>query len=202
MAFSLKSYPPKRGAELVTQGQADGDTGRIYQFNQSGNYPNHVRVEEWISENAVTVFAVDSSMTLNDWETLEGKNYRVGYRRGIRNIGTKLSEVVESDNIVLFDTYEQGLKMLATGRIDMLLSGDNSLFIDKLLAKGRLDDVDVSSIKNLGALETIKVYPYLHKRHADLAPKLAETIREMKAEGLMEQYTIQAMQEYGLISGE
>jgi len=37
-------------------------------------------------------------------------------------------------------------------------------------------------------MEEFALYPFLHKKHANLAPKLAEVLKQMKAEGLFGQY--------------
>jgi|GEM_PF-2271953 len=42
----LTSYPYNHAIELVDQGKADGDMGRIYNFNEKGDHPNYLRVEE------------------------------------------------------------------------------------------------------------------------------------------------------------
>jgi hypothetical protein len=36
---------------------------------------------------------------------------------------------------------------------------------------------------NAGPVDSISMFPYLHKKHRALVPKLAETLRRMKADG-------------------
>ena len=47
-------------------------------------------------------------------------------------------------------------------------------------------------IKRIGIIHTIQVYPYLHKKHAELAPLLADTLKAMKADGTFDKLTEQA----------
>jgi len=47
---------------------------------------------------------------------------------------------------------------------------------------------DGSKVRIAGTMQTIPLYPYLHKRHSELAPQLAGAIKEMKAAGLIEEY--------------
>jgi len=41
------------------------------------------------------------------------------------------------------------------------------------------------------------LYPYLHPKRAELAPQLAFALKEMKAEGLVERYRLEALRELG-----
>ena len=66
--------------------------------------------------------------------------------------------------------------------------------IDRLLNSAEFKD---RGVRAAGIMEEVFNYPYVHKQHADLAPKLAEVLRQMKAEGLFEQYMQQAQQEFG-----
>jgi len=59
----------------------------------------------------------------------------------------------------------------------------------KKLASGRI----------AGVMESAPTYPYLHKKHASLAPKMAEIIKTMKTEGLIEKYRIEVDKEFGIV---
>jgi hypothetical protein len=94
----------------------------------------------------------------------------------------KLSEVNE---------VIQGLKKLHAGRTDVFVIPSN--MVDPLLAT----DPSYSSIRKAGIMEVVHMYPYLHKTYADLAPKLAEALKAIKEEGLIEQFQGQAAEEVG-----
>lgn len=40
----------------------------------------------------------------------------------------------------------------------------------------------------------IPLHAFLHHKHAALAPRLAEALRQMKAEGVIERYRIESLQ--------
>lgn len=44
-------------------------------------------------------------------------------------------------------------------------------------------------------VEPLQLYPYLQRRHAALAPRLAATLRQMKAEGLFERYRVEVLRQ-------
>lgn len=46
-------------------------------------------------------------------------------------------------------------------------------------------------------MREVHMYPYLHKKHTDLAPKLAEALKAIKEEGLIEEYQKQAVEKVG-----
>ena len=75
------------------------------------------------------------------------------------------------------DTPEQMFKMLELGRIDLALY---------TLADGEAY-TRTHGLQSIAALEpalkSVDLYLYLNKKHAALVPKIAATIRDMKADG-------------------
>jgi polar amino acid transport system substrate-binding protein len=43
----------------------------------------------------------------------------------------------------------------------------------------------------------VPTYPYLHRKHADLAPRLAAVLKQMKSEGLIKAYRLQVERDLG-----
>ena len=44
----------------------------------------------------------------------------------------------------------------------------------------------------VGTMENIRLFPFLHKKHNYLAPKLAAVLKQMKDDELFEEYRAQA----------
>ena len=44
----------------------------------------------------------------------------------------------------------------------------------------------------------LSLYPYLHQKNAALAPRLAAALKQMKTEGLIDRYRVDAERELGL----
>ena len=55
-----------------------------------------------------------------------------------------------------------------------------------------------SGIYKVGELAFIPLYPHLHIKHGALVPQIAATMKEMRDEGLFEQYWQQVEQEWGI----
>jgi hypothetical protein len=54
------------------------------------------------------------------------------------------------------------------------------------------DFKDSTRVRKVLVLGTEPLYPYLAHKNAELAPRLAATIKAMKAEGLIECYRVEA----------
>jgi hypothetical protein len=54
---------------------------------------------------------------------------------------------------------------------------------------------NVRKVVSIG--KTVPTYPYVNKKHAELAPRLAAVLKQMKAEGLIEVYRKQVERDLG-----
>jgi hypothetical protein len=81
--------------------------------------------------------------------------------------------------------------MLLSGRADYYCDVDTAV----QNALGSTELKGVTTIRKVLLLQAAPLYPYLVRRHADLAPRLAATLRAMKAEGLIERFRQEAMQD-------
>jgi hypothetical protein len=189
----FRDYPGKRAGIEADEGAIDGEPARPYQY--AAEHPNLIRVEEFIFKVNFSAFAMQASIPqLNGWESLKGTNYRVDYQRGVRTTETNLSKVVSKENLSDIIKPAQGLKKLASGRTDIFVEEETGIL--SLLQTPEFID---SKIRLAGVMESVAMYPYIHKKHAALAPKMAEVIKAMKAEGVIEQYRAMADKEFGVV---
>ena len=184
-----KGYPPARSSAMLDAGMIDGDAGRIAGYEQ--DHPNAVIVAQEFQASTLSAFAKDPAIQLEEWEDLRDTNYRVEYYRGAALAERILTNVVKAGNLSTISTPEQALKKLIAGRTDVYVA-----FSSTTIPLLESPEFQHSGIRVLDVKEEISIYPYLHRRHADLAPKLADVLRKMKAEGLFEQYMQQAQQEF------
>jgi len=189
----FRVYPSKRASIEANDGNVDGEFARPYKY--ADEYPNLIRVEEVLDAVNMSAFtAQDSIPTLKGWDSLKGTNYKVEYRRGFMTTARNLSKVVSIENLSDVTEPVQGLKKLVSGRTDLFV--DEELSILTLLQTPEFKN---SKIRLAGIMEPFLTYPYLHKKHALLAPKMAEIIKAMKAEGLIEQYRTMLDKEFGVV---
>jgi polar amino acid transport system substrate-binding protein len=189
----FRDYPPKRASMEADAGNVDGEPGRPHRY--AAEHPNLIRVEASPFFQNFSAFAAKNSIPLlKGWDSLKGTDYKVEYRRGVTTCETNLSKAVSKENLTDITDPIQGLKKLASGRIDLFIYDEE--WILPLLQTPEFKD---SKIRSVGLMESVPLYAYLHKKHAALAPKMAEIIKAMKAEGLIEQYHMMVDEEFGIV---
>jgi len=190
--FEFQSYPVARASRIADSGKVDGEMYRADDYAET--YPNLIRVEksDLLSINLV-VFAVRPGIRLNGWDSLRNTDYKVEYRRGVKRAEKKLSQIVKSENLSCITSIDQGLKKLINGRTDIYI--DAEIAVVDSLRKLDPDKVDQSKVYKAGIMESIPLYLFLHKKHADLVPKITVVLKSMLKEGLIEKLRIKAMAE-------
>ena len=174
--FKLVDLPGERAMVDANSGVLDGEAARIG-YLESGNYPNLIRVAEPIIVIKDGAYSADTSIRINGWESLRGKDYKVGNLTGTKSVEQKLPLYVEEERRVNLTGFEQSLKMLQARRID--------IFIITTLAEetAPMNSPAYSDIKRVGIVEEKICYPWLHKKHKALTAPLADTLKAMKADG-------------------
>ena len=169
--IKLVSLPSERSLYSANQGEVDGEGLRVPGL--SSQYPNLVQVPERFIGISFVAFAKDASIRLDQgWDSL--KPYRVAFINGWKMFEANASGARVVNKV---DKPEQMFLMLDGGRIDLALYT-------------RADGIALARSMGLAAvaplapsLKDVDMYLYLHKRHEALVPKLAQALREMKADG-------------------
>lgn len=179
--FRLEALPVRRSIASANSGVTDGDSGRIPQLAESGDYPNLIKVPETIGYAQVAVFATHSDLRFDSWESLQvlrGTKTLIGYSRGFKAVEIQLPRYLDERNMYTVTDALQGCRMLSAKRLNFVIEPRSVM--EQLL---RTKMCKADNIRLVGILETVPVYPYLNKKHAELAPKLAEVLHEMKKAG-------------------
>lgn len=176
--FELKNFPPNRAPIELNSGKIDGDTHRVYDFNSENKYPNLIRVEESIQTVDQSVFTKLENIKVNGWKSLS--SYRVLYLSGIIVVekGLDLAGTPVENRLGVYD-IDNAFNLLNLGRGDIVIVSPST-------GQASLRKLGISnkSIKMLyPPVVTIQLYPYMHKKHAVLAKKLAAEIKELKKNG-------------------
>lgn len=169
--FKLVSLPSERSLHSANQGEVDGEGLRVPGL--SSQYPNLVQVPERYIGVSFVAFAKDASIRIDQgWESL--KPHRLAFINGWKMFETNAAG---AKAITKVDKPEQMFLMLDAGRIDLALyTRADGIALTRSMG--------LSSVAPLTpALKDVDMYLYLHKRHEALVPKLAQALREMKADG-------------------
>ena len=167
----LVSLPSERSLHSANLGEVDGEGLRVPGL--ASQYPNLVQVPERYIGISFVAFAKDTSIRLDQgWDSL--KSHRVAFINGWKMFENNAGGAKSVNKV---DKAEQLFLMLDGGRIDLALYTRTD---GVALAR----HMGLSSIAPLTpALKDVDMYLYLHRKHEALVPKLAQALREMKADG-------------------
>jgi len=169
-----------RGLRESNIGNLDGEAQRIYELNSEGKYPNLIRVNEHHHEAPHSIFVRDKKIYQNfdrgnPWKSLQ--KYHVVFKRGIKVCENGVAKYPPK-HVTRLGTIDQLMNFISIGRGEVgVAATGNVKFLEKVIGeKVYMSDEPIY---------TIKLYMYLHKKHADLVPKVEKVIREMKAAGTL-----------------
>lgn len=191
LAVQVNYYPLVRRNALEDSGEIDGDVGRVAQYGAA--HPNLVRVEASYIELGFWLYAANSTVRLGNLDELRSNHLQVEYRRGILYCENQLRPVLPAERLSDISTEVQGIKKLLAGRTDLYCDLEYSV----QQALNSPEFMQVTRVRKVLSLGSVKIYPYLHQRHATLAPRLASTLKQMQAQGLIEAYRLQVVRELG-----
>jgi len=171
--FHAKYNPSLRSLQLSNSGEVDGELHRVDNFFEvsDGKYPNLLRIDSLLLDVWLSAFST-KHIKVESWEDL--KSYTVIYYRGRKNVEQHLQRVLPNEQIYAVNTDEQAFRMLAAGRADIVIS--ENLQGNRIIA----NNPKLSGVVEIAKIQKTKIYAYIHKKHEKLAPKIAETIEQMK----------------------
>jgi polar amino acid transport system substrate-binding protein len=174
--FNAKHYPGLRSLLMSNSGKTDGEMHRVYEFHKisGGNYPNLIRIESKLLSVWIAAFSTQD-IKIHTWQDLKG--YKVAYLRGRKAFKQQLDGVLPASQALTTVTDQQAFKMLAADRVDIVIS--ESVQGGKIIA----NNPNFTNITEIGRLDEVKIYSYINSRHKELAPKIANTLEEMKLDG-------------------
>ena len=177
--FELYVFPSERGLLESNSGRMDGDAGRIrFDFALAAAYPNLVWVTEEVASVSIGAYTADDAIHLSSWKDFTSRNLVIGYLRGLKIAEKRLFDHVDAKYLFDVADIRQGLRMIRRGRIDVMVAVQAS--VESVLSEAEFKD---SGIVLAGILEVVSVFPYLHKKHLELAPQLAIILKAMKKDG-------------------
>lgn len=183
--LDYRSYPAKRASAVADNGGADGEIQRTAGYVQQ--HPELVQVQVSHFSFNFVAYATRPMTLRGGWQAFRDTPLRVEYRSGINRPEQQLQQLVPPGRLSVANSALLGLRKLVAGRNDVYIDVD--LIVEPLLAQ---DEFRQSGIRKVALVESVELYAHLHKRHADLAARLAQVLADMKKEGLIEKYRLQA----------
>lgn len=189
--LQIEHYTLARRTALVEEGIADGESSRVYAYGATR--PHLVRVEESIIDLDFALYTANPKIQLQHLDDLRNSKLLVEYRRGILLCEKTLRGLVAPERLSDVPTHQQGMRKLIAGRTDLYCELEP--YVKELLDTPEFKNTPVRKVISVG--DAVPTYPYLNKRHAELAPRMAAVFKQMKAEGLLDAYRRQVERELG-----
>lgn len=166
----LPFLPAERSIMAANLGLHDGELNRIEGMERM--YPNLVRVPESNMDFKFVAFSKKYNFETTDWSTLN--SFRVGFIKGWKILEQNMKN---HPDLTYVNSAEQLFRQLDKEHIDIALYGE-------LVGYAQLKEMNITDYKVLNPpLATKKMYMYLNKKHEDLAPRVAESLKSMKMDG-------------------
>jgi polar amino acid transport system substrate-binding protein len=161
--------PVERSLINVNAGLDDGSL--FHATGAESEYPNLIRVPEKILDTDFVAFVKRPDIRIRNWNDL--KPYSVAYPGNWKIYELHVRDVAE---ITKTHTTNELVPLLEKGRVDVILLSRRLGWYLKYQTKFGLTVQEPPLISQPG-------YLYLNKKHAALVPKLAQVLRNMKADG-------------------
>lgn len=180
MTLKVIQLPSERALQNANQGIDDGNFVRVEGMEKM--YPNLIRVPEAITTLEFSAFTRDNSIKITGWESLAP--YRVAIVTGwkiVENNVTGVKSVTKvRDEHVLFP-------LLLSGKVDVVV-------YDRRQGEFALKQLGAKGVRIVQPPLVVRpMYPYLNKRHADLVPKLDQTLKAMKKDGTVKRIVTETL---------
>ncbi len=172
-----------RAITLANDGVDDGIAARILGLEEK--YPNLVRVPEPIFVNDFVACTLDKAPAKADWDSIApfSVSHIIGWQIFEKNLKPVSELLLAKDSSQLFS-------LLKAGKVELILH-------ERWQALWQANQLGLKLKTAEPPLARVEMFIYLHRRHKDLAPRLAKELAAMKADGSYQQIAGQAFKGLG-----
>jgi ABC-type amino acid transport substrate-binding protein len=185
--FKLISLPKDQALFSANMGRVDGDTSRILELEGHAEYTQLLRIDVITSRSHQVAFATNRRLKVHNWEDIKAQNLSVAYPRGHIYSILRVKQLPAA-KVHIVENCEQSMKLLQSGRVDLYI--DNLDNCAELRRSTGFRSVQVAAI-----LDENLSYPYIHKKHQKLIPKLTEALKASLADPVIHAQLTQLEQE-------
>jgi polar amino acid transport system substrate-binding protein len=183
LPVTVTETPAERALIDANAGIGDADGLRVELDGK--DYPNLIRVPELFMVNEFVGFSKDPSVRLDGWESTT--NYRIGYIIGWKSVEYNIVNLIFATKPSAVASGEQLFRMLDSDKISLAIfaKADGVKILASMPLRG------IAPIEKPLAIKPM--YLYVHRKHADLVPRLDATLRQMKSDGSYDALISQAV---------
>lgn len=162
--------PAGRALAESDVGRTDGEVNRIAAIEQE--HANLIRVDVPINFLDGVAYTCNPSLTVKDWDDLH--DLRIGVRLGIRFAEQATRGM---PNVTYANDYDKLFDLLVLHRLDVVISS-------RQVGYSQSRRPGCEKLRSLEPpLESLPLYHYLHKRHAELVPAITRILQQMTDSG-------------------
>ena len=193
LGFDYIDVPPKRATAMVLAGQADGELGRTFAFQDF--FPALVRLSEPNNTVNFCAYGAGPLTRFPGLDKLRQSHLRCESRRGIYELEALLATHADNDNWSLIDDVGQGLRKLQMHRTDLYFDVQEA--VDDYQTFRHCNGLsETPVIRQLATVSTTTGHCYLNRAHAALAPRMAVALAKLKHDGTVGRHLQQCLLEY------
>ncbi len=172
--LKIVRLPSERALLNANDGIDDGNFARV--SGLTALYPNLIQVPEPITRFEFVAVSKKLNFRTGGWHSL--RPYNVGIITGWKILE---KNITGTKSLTKVKNRHQLFNMMIADRVDLIV-------YDRYQALVLFDELQTTeNVKILEPPLAIRdMYPYLHKKHKKLVPRLADAIRRMKSEGTYE----------------
>ncbi len=167
-SISIEPYAMTIAAGTANSGELDGLAENMDHLSEF--YPNLLMVEEPLGSIVFLTFAKEEkAYSLSSWADLSGLRVGTLFQKlyADKHLPADIAEHLQ------YSSFYEMNRALLRGEVDVIIATQGT--------GEQLRPLNGVSMK--GEIDSMLCYTYLHKRHAALLPLLAQTLKEMKADG-------------------
>ena len=180
--------PIKRLRASLADGQLDGEALRPADY--ATDLPTVIRVDTPVTDAVFAVYATDPRIRIGRIEDLGAGTLRGTYPRGVVECERALAPAMPPQRLSEVPLTEHGLRMLFRGRADFVC-GMDAVVLSTVLEPEFRGSPPLFKVIDVAA--PLPLYLHVHQRHAELVPRIAKVLREMRNEGLTERYRAESL---------
>ena len=170
LTLKLIKLPPERGLINANTGLQDGDLNRIAGLEKI--YPNLIKIPEKNMDMHFVGFTRHKKIVGGDWNNV--KTYRLGYIKGWKIFETNLHD---AKHLTRTKNAKQLMNLLVMDRIDIA-------FYSRWMGLAQIQELGLEDIELIEPPFAVReMFIYLHKKHANLVPKISAALQQLKKEG-------------------
>lgn len=191
LGFAYLDVPPRRATAMVLAGQADGELGRTFDYQDF--HPGLIRLSEPNNVVNFCVYGAGPRARFAGLDKLRQLRQRCECRRGIQELEALLETHVDADDWSMIDDVGQGLRKLQLGRTDLYFDVQEA--VDDYLAFRQCNGLPgTPAIRRLGTVLSTTGHCFLNRAHAARAPAMAAALARLKRDGTVARHLQQCLQ--------